>query len=112
MLRGCNGRGGMEAWIAGQPWQAAGDGWVVLDNLQSWVFQVAPVLGGRNRAHGTHRQPVAAVSRAASSSIAPTAFPRNAVQDSGADATPEVARPRLARLEQASAAIAGRRLRP
>ena len=49
MLRDCNGRGGMEAWIAGQPWQAAGDGWVVLDNLQSWVFQVAPGLGGEEQ---------------------------------------------------------------
>jgi hypothetical protein len=39
----------MEAPAAGQPWQAAGDGWVVLDDLQGRVFQVGPGLGGKGQ---------------------------------------------------------------
>jgi hypothetical protein len=42
---GFDGLGGLEAWIAEQPWEAAPGGWTVLGKLQGWTFQVAPGPG-------------------------------------------------------------------
>ncbi len=38
--------GGMERWIAEQPWLAAPGGWVVPEPFQGWRFRVEPVAGG------------------------------------------------------------------
>jgi hypothetical protein len=38
--------GGLEHWIAEQPWEAAPGGWRVLHPLHSWTFMVAPAGGG------------------------------------------------------------------
>ncbi len=38
--------GGLEAWIAQQPWLAALGGWVVLEALDGWCFRVELAPGG------------------------------------------------------------------
>jgi hypothetical protein len=38
--------GGLEAWIADQPWLTAPGGWVVPEPLQGLRFRVEPVVGG------------------------------------------------------------------
>ena len=38
--------GGLERWIAAQPWLAASGGWVVPGDLQGWRFRVEPAPGG------------------------------------------------------------------
>jgi hypothetical protein len=38
--------GGLEHWIAGQPWLAALGGWVVPEPFQGLRFRVEPVAGG------------------------------------------------------------------
>ena len=38
--------GGLEAWIAEQPWHTARGGWVVPVPLQGLRFRVEPVAGG------------------------------------------------------------------
>ncbi len=45
-LRDFDGDGGVEHWIAGQPWQAASDGWIVAGDLGGWRFWLRPVTGG------------------------------------------------------------------
>jgi hypothetical protein len=45
-LRDCDGQGGVERWIAGQPWQATPFGWAVAGELQGWRFEVRQVAGG------------------------------------------------------------------
>jgi hypothetical protein len=42
LLRDCDGQGGVEAWIAGQRWRPAGDGWEVEPALQVWRFRLVP----------------------------------------------------------------------
>jgi hypothetical protein len=46
LLRTFDGMGGLEAWIADQPWQPAPGGWMVSAELQGWRFWVALVPGG------------------------------------------------------------------
>ena len=41
-----DGVGGLERWIAGQPWLAAPGGWVVPEPFQGWRFRVELVAGG------------------------------------------------------------------
>ena len=41
-----DGIGGLEAWIAAQPWKAAPGGWVVPEPFQGWRFRVELVPGG------------------------------------------------------------------
>ena len=45
LLRDCagGGGGGIEAWIAGRPWQAVPGGWMVTSELQSWRFTAEPI---------------------------------------------------------------------
>lgn len=45
-LAGFDGVGGLEAWIAEQPWLAAPGGWVVLGAFQGWRFRMARAPGG------------------------------------------------------------------
>jgi hypothetical protein len=45
-LAALNGIGGLERWIAAQPWEPAMGGWDVLRDLQGWRFRVEPVPGG------------------------------------------------------------------
>ncbi len=45
-LAAFDGLGGLERWIAGQPWEPAMGGWDVLRDLQGWRFRVEPALGG------------------------------------------------------------------
>ena len=41
-LAALDGLGGLERWIAEQPWEAAQDGWTVQHPLDGWTFMVAP----------------------------------------------------------------------
>ena len=41
-----DGPGGLERWIAAQPWEAAPGGWVVLAGLQGWRFRLEAGAGG------------------------------------------------------------------
>jgi hypothetical protein len=45
-LRAFDAVGGLEAWIAEQPWLAAPGGWVVPEPFQGLRFRVEPVAGG------------------------------------------------------------------
>ena len=38
--------GGLEAWIADQPWLTSPSGWVVPEPFQDLRFRVEPVAGG------------------------------------------------------------------
>ena len=38
--------GGLERWVAAQPWLAMPGGWVVPEPFQGWRFGVEPVPGG------------------------------------------------------------------
>jgi hypothetical protein len=38
--------GGLEAWIADQPWQVAPGGWTVTRELQGWSFRLVQVPWG------------------------------------------------------------------
>ncbi len=46
LLRTCDGPGGLEVWIARQPWQAAPDGWTVRAELAGWRFRLEAVAEG------------------------------------------------------------------
>ena len=46
LLRGCDGQGGIEAWIARQTWQPAPGGWSVKSELQGWRFRLEVVAEG------------------------------------------------------------------
>jgi hypothetical protein len=46
LLRDCGGVGGMEAWIAEQPWQAVPGGWMVTGEMQGWRFKIDVIAGG------------------------------------------------------------------
>jgi hypothetical protein len=41
-----DGLGGLERWIAEQPWEAVMGGWTVPGELQGWRFRVEPTPGG------------------------------------------------------------------
>ena len=41
-LAAWDGVGGLEAWIAEQPWEAMPDGWRVKTRLQGWSFELQP----------------------------------------------------------------------
>ena len=45
-LAAFDGVGGLEGWIAKQPWQVTPGGWTVPGELQGWRFRVEPVPGG------------------------------------------------------------------
>jgi hypothetical protein len=45
-LRALDAVGGLERWIAEQPWLAAPGGWVVPEPFQDLRFRVEPVAGG------------------------------------------------------------------
>ncbi len=52
--------GGMERWIAAQPWLAAPGGWVVPEPFHGLRFRVEPVTRGvRVRAFGDKGEPAA-----------------------------------------------------
>ena len=46
LLRDCGGFGGLEAWIAEQPWQAAPGGWTVAGRVQGRSFLLEPFSNG------------------------------------------------------------------
>ena len=46
LLRDCGGFGGLEAWAAEQPWEAAPGGWTVDGMLQGWRFRIEVITGG------------------------------------------------------------------
>jgi hypothetical protein len=46
LLRQRYGLGGVERWIAGQPWEAVPGGWAVKPDLEGWRFLVEPVPEG------------------------------------------------------------------
>ncbi len=58
-LTAFSGIGGLERWIAEQPWDAAQDGWAVRHSLRGWTFIVAPAGAGEVRitAHRTGGAP-------------------------------------------------------
>ncbi len=58
-LAAFDGVGGLERWIADQPWEAARDGWTVRHPLRGWTFIVASAGGGEVRitAHMTGGSP-------------------------------------------------------
>jgi hypothetical protein len=44
LLAGCDGQGGLEMWIARQPWQVTQDGgWAVAGVLRGWRYTLALV---------------------------------------------------------------------
>ncbi len=45
-LRAFDGVGGLERWIAAQPWHAAPGGWVVPEPFQGLRFRVEPMADG------------------------------------------------------------------
>ena len=45
-LAAFDGVGGLEAWIAAQPWRQAPGGWVVPEPFQGWRFRVELAPGG------------------------------------------------------------------
>ena len=59
-LTAFDGVGGLERWIAAQPWLAAPGGWVVLERFQGWRFRVEVAPGGvRVRAFMDNGEPAA-----------------------------------------------------
>lgn len=46
LLRQYDGIGGIEAWIAGQPWRPAPNGWTIARELQGWRFHIRTISGG------------------------------------------------------------------
>ena len=46
LLRDCGGFGGLEAWIAGQPWEAAPGGWTVAGRVRGRPFRLEPFSNG------------------------------------------------------------------
>lgn len=46
LLAGFDGVGGLEAWIAKQPWQAVPNGWHVAKALDGWRFRLALIPSG------------------------------------------------------------------
>ncbi len=46
LLQRCDGAGGLEAWMARQPWQAMPGGWTVKPDRQGWRFTLEPVPEG------------------------------------------------------------------
>jgi hypothetical protein len=59
-LAAFDGPGGLERWIAGQPWLAAPGGWVVPEPFQRLRFRVEPVARGvRVRAFADKGEPAA-----------------------------------------------------
>jgi hypothetical protein len=45
-LRAFDAVGGLEHWIAEQPWEAAQEGWTVRHALHGWTFMVASAGAG------------------------------------------------------------------
>jgi hypothetical protein len=45
-LAAFDGVGGLERWMAEQPWLATRSGWTVQGQLQGWAFRVEPAPGG------------------------------------------------------------------
>ena len=45
-LRAYDAIGGIEPWIADQPWKAAPGGWTVAGELQGWRFRLEVMPGG------------------------------------------------------------------
>ena len=59
-LAAFDGTGGLERWIAAQPWLAAPGGWVVPEPFQGWRFRVEVAPGGvRVRAFMDNGEPAA-----------------------------------------------------
>jgi hypothetical protein len=46
LLRDCGGFGGLEAWIAEQPWQVEFRGWTVAGRVRGRSFRLEPDEGG------------------------------------------------------------------
>ena len=46
LLRDCGGFGGLEAWIAEQPWRAAPGSWTVAGRVRGRSFRLEPFGGG------------------------------------------------------------------
>ena len=46
MLRDWPSIGGLEGWIARQPWRAAPGGWTVPHDLEGWHFRLERIPGG------------------------------------------------------------------
>jgi hypothetical protein len=42
LLRDCGGFGGLEGWIAEQPWEAAQGGWIVAGRVRGRSFRLEP----------------------------------------------------------------------
>jgi hypothetical protein len=42
LLRDCSGFGGLEAWIAEQPWEVAPGGWTVTGRVRGRSFRLEP----------------------------------------------------------------------
>jgi hypothetical protein len=45
-LDALDGLGGLEHWIASQPWEAAPGGWAVPKLFHGWAFRLEPIPGG------------------------------------------------------------------
>lgn len=59
-LAALDGVGGLERWIAAQPWLAAPGGWVAPEPFQGWRFRVEVAPGGvRVRAFMDKGEPAA-----------------------------------------------------
>jgi hypothetical protein len=46
LLHDCGGFGGLEAWIAEQPWQAEAGGWIVAGRVRGRSFRLEPFGNG------------------------------------------------------------------
>ena len=46
LLRDCGGFGGLEAWIAEQPWEATPSGWTVAVRVRGRPFRLEPFGNG------------------------------------------------------------------
>jgi hypothetical protein len=46
LLRDCGGFGGLEAWMAEKPWEAASSGWTVAGRVRSRSFRLEPSGSG------------------------------------------------------------------
>jgi hypothetical protein len=46
LLRDCDGQGGLEGWVARQPWHVVAGGWMVPGELHGWRFRLEPAPGG------------------------------------------------------------------
>jgi hypothetical protein len=46
LLRQHDGVGGLEVWLADQPWVSAPNGWQVTRDFDGWRFVIQPIGGG------------------------------------------------------------------